>query len=322
MLNTNDNQGGPVPEVGLNLISRLAGDGEPVVSFEPLGSFSNDTSLVVLRFASGTTERLVLRRQSSTGETAERRIRAEFGTLQLLQSTPVPVPTPRFMDPTGEVLGRPGIVTSYVQGNQILDPKDLHSWAQQLAFTLAQIHSIRYEPSTMDFLFDGDYIGTWFLRNNEDAARVAVQPGGAPVLQQVEKLYDSLVPDLPSLIHLDYWPGNVLWLGRRISAIVDWEEASFGDPALDVAYMRMDMSLRGLHRVADEFLAAYEAEAGRPLRNLGFWELAAAVRAMPNASEWTISRKAFGQQANVPMSVAANLQLFLSQARERASSAE
>jgi hypothetical protein len=43
---------------------------------------------------------------------------------------------------------------------------------------------------------------------------------------------------------------------------------------------------------------------------------------MPNASEWTISRKAFGQQANVPMSAAANLQLFLSQARERASSAE
>jgi aminoglycoside phosphotransferase (APT) family kinase protein len=226
------------------------------------------------------------------------------------------------MDPTGDLFGRPGFVTSFVQGNQILDPEDPQSWAHQLAFTLAQIHSIRYERSRMGFLFDGNYIGTWFLRNNQDAARVAAQPDGGEVLHQVERLYDSLVPDHPTLLHVDYWPGNVLWLGGRINAIVDWEEASFGDPALDVAYMRMDMSLRGLHRVADGFLAAYEAEVGRPLRNLGSWELAAAVRAMPNAAEWTISRKALRQLAGVPMGAVANLQLFLAQARERTGNTE
>ena len=84
----------------------------------------------------------------------------------------------------------------------------------------------------------------------------------------------------PGLVHIDYWPGNVLWDGDRISAVVDWEEAAYGDPGIDVAYARMEIVLSGMEAVADEFLATYEAAAGRPVSNLGFWELAAAVRPM------------------------------------------
>jgi aminoglycoside phosphotransferase (APT) family kinase protein len=34
------------------------------------------------------------------------------------------------------------------------------------------------------------------------------------------------------LLHGDYWPGNILWRDGTIEAVVDWEEAQFGDPAL------------------------------------------------------------------------------------------
>jgi len=37
------------------------------------------------------------------------------------------------------------------------------------------------------------------------------------------------LPDLisvePSLVHIDYWSGNILWNKGMISAVVDWDAA-------------------------------------------------------------------------------------------------
>ncbi|NJM05950.1 phosphotransferase [Candidatus Gracilibacteria bacterium] len=83
-------------------------------------------------------------------------------------------------------------------------------------------------------------------------------------------------------MHIDYWSGNLLWEQGYITAVVDWEEAAYGDPAIDVAYSRMDMIVSGLGHVAEIFLQNYEAEMGRRVANLGLWELAAAARPMFN----------------------------------------
>ena len=42
----------------------------------------------------------------------------------------------------------------------------------------------------------------------------------------------------------------------------------------------MDMFTSGMEQAADELLVAYEAEMGRPVANLGFWELASTPRPM------------------------------------------
>ena len=65
-----------------------------------------------------------------------------------------------------------------------------------------------------------------------------------------------------AFLHMDYWPGNILWHKGQISALVDWDAASYGDPALDVAYFRMNMYIRGIKEAADMFLDQYEAESG------------------------------------------------------------
>ena len=89
----------------------------------------------------------------------------------------------------------------------------------------------------------------------------------------------------PVFLHMDYWPGNVLWLDGRVSAVLDWDAAAYGDPALDVGYFRMNMYLRGIKEAADIFLDHYEAARG-PVRNLGFWELACAARPLPDPAAW------------------------------------
>jgi aminoglycoside phosphotransferase (APT) family kinase protein len=70
--------------------------------------------------------------------------------------------------------------------------------------------------------------------------------------------------------------------------MLDWEEAAWGDPGIDVAYARMNMLLMGLADAADAFLHTYEAESGRMVENLGFWELAAAVRPMFDPGDWRV----------------------------------
>ena len=70
--------------------------------------------------------------------------------------------------------------------------------------------------------------------------------------------------------------------------MLDWEEAAYGDPAIDVAYARMNMFLMNLPEAADEFLRVYESETGGKIENLGFWELAASVRPMIDPIDWKV----------------------------------
>ena len=53
-----------------------------------------------------------------------------------------------------------------------------------------------------------------------------------------------------------------------------------------MAYCRMEICLRGIGDVADEFLHAYETATGKPVANLAFWELAAAARPMFSPEGW------------------------------------
>jgi aminoglycoside phosphotransferase (APT) family kinase protein len=89
-------------------------------------------------------------------------------------------------------------------------------------------------------------------------------------------------------LHVDHWSGNILWHKNEISAVLDWEEAAYGDPAIDVAYARMNMFLMNLPAAADEFLRVYELNTGRKIENLDFWELAASVRPMIDPIDWKV----------------------------------
>ena len=75
-------------------------------------------------------------------------------------------------------------------------------------------------------------------------------------------LFDAQPPSEGRFIHRDYHPGNTLWSGRSLSAIVDWTLASFGPPSFDVGHMRANLALGYSLEVADAFLAAHTAAAG------------------------------------------------------------
>ena len=255
------------------------------------GSFSNYTHLVELRTSDNIIERIVVRRYAifHDYDLGEKAIR-EFRTYQLLEEHAFPAPRPLYLDQDGQYLGIPGIVTTYAPGKLILSPPEPLLWAQAMARTLARIHSIPCHPGTQSFLLDANSEATWFIRPLESPAYMKAHPQGERVRQLAAEMFPRLQPVQPGLVHIDYWPGNILWLQNRISAVVDWEEASFGDPAIDLGYCRMNMALNGLTDAADEFIATYESETGGEAPNLAFWELAASARPMIDPSGWEIDK--------------------------------
>jgi aminoglycoside phosphotransferase (APT) family kinase protein len=272
-------------------------------------SFSNYTHLVEARSASGSAFRIVVRRYAVFGSyDRSEKARREFKTLELLHRNGIPVPRPLYLDEDGTLLGCPGIVTDYSPGEMLTSPADPLNCARAMATVLGRIHSVPCDAEAKGFLLDANAEATWFARSHAVPDHMAAHPDGAAVWKMVRDLLPQIQPVPSTLVHVDYWLGNVLWDQGRIAAVVDWEEAACGDPGIDVAYCRMDMFLNGMgRRAADEFLDVYQAEIGQRIANLGLWELAAAARPMFSPEGWitgSLAEERFG--------------LFLADATERA----
>jgi aminoglycoside phosphotransferase (APT) family kinase protein len=276
-------------EESVRALPDVIAPGSVVLAIDSLpGSFSNFTHLVEARSADGSDFRVIVRRYAvfgsyDRGEKASR----EFKTLELVQRYGVPVPRPLYLDEEGALLGVPGIVTGYAPGEMLTSPAGPLNCARALAMMLARIHSVPCDAEAQSFLLDANSEATWFLRSDDVPDYMLAHPDGAKVWQAAHDLPPGVQPVPPTLVHIDYWLGNILWDRGRITAVVDWEEAAYGDPGIDVAYCRMDMCLNGMgRRAADEFLNVYETEMGRRVANLGFWELAAAARPMFSPEGW------------------------------------
>ncbi len=308
----------PVPltqDMVCALVTKLhPGAQQPHVSLLD-GSFSNEINLIHFITAAGQKSSLVLRRYAifgsyDRGEKAHR----EFKTLQLLKQHNLPASTPLLLDTSGDILGTPGIVTTYVPGRQVIMPTEPTHWLHQLACTLAHIHSIPITNQEISFLLDSDKEVVWFLNGGQVSKEMADHPQGTAVWQAVHHGLPHIQPVPPALVHVDYWLGNILWQDGQITAVLDWEEAAYGDPGYDVAYLRVELAMLGGVALADQFLEMYTAEMGHAVPNLAFWEAAAAARFMPDPAGLIAEWQTFAPIHCRPTSVNDNFSQFVTNA--------
>lgn len=142
--------------------------------------------------------------------------------LRLLRAAGVPVPA---VFGRADALGRPGLVMERIDGPDLLSLVSRQPWrifpgARACGELHARMHAA-IAPETLSPL-------KWRLRGALLSPLVPPYLGG-PAAECLEAL-----PDGDALCHGDFHPANVL-MGRRGPVVIDWPNASRGDPEADVA---------------------------------------------------------------------------------------
>ncbi|HEV2189124.1 MAG TPA: phosphotransferase family protein [Stellaceae bacterium] len=238
-------------------------------------------------------QRLVLRTDSSTGVPSSLGRVEEFAVLQAAFAAGVTVPEPLFACADAAVLGKPFFVMRRVAGSALGRPITLDpalepmrpALAERLGRELARMQSIRPPHVDLDFLITtgaGEHIAGF-------RAYLDGHPNPRPVLEWVIRWAETHLPDPlpPVLCHRDFRTGNYMLDGAKLTAILDWEFAGWGDPDEDIGWLcckgwrfgRLDREAGGIAERAP-FYRGYESESGRRLdpERVKFWEVMANLR--------------------------------------------
>jgi aminoglycoside phosphotransferase (APT) family kinase protein len=202
-------------------------------------------------------------------------VQREIRVLPLLDGLAGLAPRLLAADPDGARTGRPTVLVSRLPGGGCLSPADPPSWARQLGHTLARIHAVPVDIELRDPL--------------------ATAPSGAgPTGPAVLAHWDRLVAQPRVLTHLDYWSGNTLWVGDRLTGVVDWSGAAYAPRGFDVAWCRLDLVLLYGKDIADVFTDAYRAAAGS-LDDVELWDRNAAMHAYGQIESWAPNYTGLGR---------------------------
>jgi aminoglycoside phosphotransferase (APT) family kinase protein len=250
-------------------------------------------------FAGGSLDgehRLVLRAAASTGVPSSLDRVQEFAVLKAAFAAGVTVPEPLFACADPAILGKPFFVMRRASGSAAahritrdpaLDPA-LPEIAARLGRELARIHTIRPPRPDLAFLTPPAQSGAAHqvagFRAHLDGHRAP-----RPVLEWGLRWLETHqpVPADPVLCHHDFRTGNYLLDGARLTGILDWEFAGWGDPDEDIGWFcskgwrfaRLDREAGGIADRAS-FYHGYESVGGRPVdpARVRFWEVLASVR--------------------------------------------
>ncbi len=219
----------------------------------------------------------------------------EYRVISALGATTVPVPATELLCTDPDVLGAPfylmelspGLACRRSADVMALGPDSLRRLVFDLVDTLVTLHQV--DPTQVGLAdlgkaagFNTRQLRTW--RRQLDGVRSRDLPG-------IDELADRLARDIPDgpggLVHGDYRLDNVLIDGpaggERITAVLDWEMSTLGDPLSDLALLLLyaDQPLlisedgrpaaisavRG-YPSAGEVVARYAARSGRDVSNL------------------------------------------------------
>jgi aminoglycoside phosphotransferase (APT) family kinase protein len=107
-----------------------------------------------------------------------------------------------------------------------------------------------------------------------------------PMAPEVRPRWSQIIGSPEVLTHSDYWSGNVVWRDGRLTGIVDWSGAGRGPRGFDLAWCRLDLVLLFDERIADAFLAAYEAARRQALGDVVLWDSWAIARSYDIVETW------------------------------------
>jgi len=299
------------------------GDADPLVVVEPLaellethgifGPFAvepldHGLSNATFRLVFGDGRRLVLRRppRGPLPPSAHDVLR-EARVLRALSATQVPVPRVLLSCEDDAVIGAPFYVMEHCDGvapvlglpPAIESPEERRRFGEALVDALVAIHCVDLDAVGLSV-----GRGSGHLERQIERHLALWERSQARHLTEVDRLGSWLLESIPAggdvtLVHGDFHPANVLvseTAPSRITAILDWELATRGDPLTDLGYLcalwreagePLDQPLergpvtRGEGSLTRrELRERYAERSGRDVAEIGWYEVLARWRAV------------------------------------------
>jgi aminoglycoside phosphotransferase (APT) family kinase protein len=172
----------------------------------------------------------------------------EYRLLSALHPLDFPVPEPLALCEDPDVIGSIFYVMELARGRPYangalpeFDPATRRRMYGQMIDTLADLHNIDPDAAGLgDFGKPGNYFQRQVLRWTRQ-----YRDSQTDYLPEMERLIAFLPETLPdqsrtSIVHGDYRIDNVVFDGDgTLSAVLDWELATLGDPVADFSYLAM-----------------------------------------------------------------------------------
>lgn len=278
---------------------------------KPSDGYSGDTYIVDLGWHEGavpTTKKFVVRAELGTTNNPESYYRNMVGLMRVLGAMPgLPVPEVLWVEDDESVLGGPFFVMAFVEGRPVPDipPFVVAGWFAEaspgerkavyragLEF-LARLHAIDWRKADLGFLLHQGTRSTQTGNHLDYLIRIYDQAleGERPArISMVIEWLRSNIPEPENLVLSwgDCRAGNMLFQGVECVAALDWEMCSLADPAADIGWwINADNYFLGdnIPRLdgmpdRDEMVSMYEKMAGKPLENIGYFEVFSSFRMM------------------------------------------
>jgi aminoglycoside phosphotransferase (APT) family kinase protein len=172
----------------------------------------------------------------------------EYRLLSALNGTDIPVPRPVAICPDPEVIGAPFYVMEHVAGLVIrtvedgaqVSPAQAHELSLRFAGMLAEIHGVDLEAVGLTgFGRPEGYLQRQLARwqRQWELSQTREVPGFDQLTARLADGLPAAEASAGTLVHGDYRLDNMLIeLGRppTISAVLDWEMSTLGDPLADL----------------------------------------------------------------------------------------
>jgi len=224
-------------------------------------------------------------------------MKREYRVMTALRSTPVPVPLTMALCEGTDVVGAPFYVMEHVRGTPyrarselaLLGHERTRAISVKLVDALGALH--RVDPVEIGLGDLGQHEG--YLSRQVRRWKKQLDASHSRDLPGAEELHARLATDIPTesdvrIVHGDFRLDNLLVdsdHGDEVTAVLDWEMATLGDPLSDLALMLMyhrlgaviedgaitDVSTAPGFLSEAEVIERYGAVTGRDLHRLGFY---------------------------------------------------
>ncbi len=267
------------------LVHKMDAHSKLLRAWELKGGVSAHVTALEIQRADGCTQKLVVRQHGEADLRHNPNIAAdEFKLLRILQAAGMAAPAPIYLDESSDRFATPIIVIEFIEGTPEFAPTNVADVVLQLATHLVNIHAV--DGANPDLAFLPQQENSIAQKLKELPATLDDSLDERRIRDALERIWPLPQRNPSALLHGDFWPGNVFWNHGQLAAVIDWEDASLGDPMADVGNSRLEMLWAFGADAMQQFTQHYSSMSPIDFTNLPFWDLCAALRPASKLGTW------------------------------------